>query len=63
VRYGNIFPNRRSQQAFLHHGRNQYSKLSREICRYYPADGLNREAQYVYLDVDPPPTLTEKLET
>jgi len=40
-----------------------YDAASQRIVRTYPADGLNREAQYVYLYVDPPPTLTEKLET
>jgi hypothetical protein len=39
-----------------------YDAASHRIVRTYPADGLNREAQYVYLDVDPLPTLTEKPE-
>jgi hypothetical protein len=35
-----------------------YDVASHRIVKTYPAEGLNREAQYVYLDVDPPPTTT-----
>jgi hypothetical protein len=40
-----------------------YDVASHRIVKTYPAEGLNREVQHVYFDVDPLPTLTEKLET
>jgi len=40
-----------------------YDAASYRIVRTHPAEGLYREAQYVYLDVDPPLTTTEKTET
>jgi hypothetical protein len=40
-----------------------YDAANHRIVRTYPADAWNREAQYVYLNVAPPPTTTEELET
>ena len=40
-----------------------HDTANHRIVRTYTADAWNREAQYVYLDVDPPPDTTEKLET
>lgn len=39
-----------------------YDAAGHRIVRTYPAVGLNREAQYFYFDVDPPPTTTGKPE-
>jgi hypothetical protein len=40
-----------------------YDVTSHRIILTYPAVGLNRQEQYIYLDVDPPPAITEKVET
>jgi hypothetical protein len=54
--------NQRVAEACLVDGIN-YDTANYRIVKTYPADGLNPKAQYVYLDVNPPPTTSEKLQT